>query len=169
MAKVDVLKSVIKLTNSSFRDSRGQLFTIWEEKALPNMSFNHDKVAISKKNVLRGLHTDKSWKLITCLYGKIQFVVVNFNNDSDEYLDHMSIVLDSNSDDKVSILVPPGFLNGHLIMSDEAVFHYKWSYEGEYPDVKDQTSVIWSDSKIGIKWLIDNPILSERDENTASL
>ena len=49
MAKVDVLKSVIKLTNSSFRDSRGQLFTIWEEKALPNMSFNHDKVAISKK------------------------------------------------------------------------------------------------------------------------
>ena len=103
------------------------------------------------------------------MYGKIQFVVVNFNNDSDEYLDHMSIVLDSNSDDKVSILVPPGFLNGHLIMSDEAVFHYKWSYEGEYPDVKDQTSVIWSDSKIGIKWLIDNPILSERDENTASL
>ena len=83
MAKVDVLKSVIKLTNWSFRDSRGQLFTIWEEKALPNMSFNHDKVAISKKNVLRGLHTDKSWKLITCLYGKIQFVVVIFNNDSD--------------------------------------------------------------------------------------
>lgn len=169
MAKVDILKSVIKFSHSSFKDNRGQLFTVWQEKELPDLSFNHDKVAISKKNVLRGLHTDKSWKLITCLYGKIQFVVVNFDKDNDEFLDHMSIILDTNLDDKTSILVPPGFLNGHLVLSDEAVFYYKWCYEGEYPDVKDQKSVHWSDSKIGINWLTDNPILSERDKNTILL
>ena len=169
MAKVSALKDVIQFTHSSFKDKRGQLFTVWQENDLPNMPFNHDKVAISSKNVLRGLHTDKSWKLITCLYGQIQLVVVNFNKDSDEYLDHISVVLDSNFDDKISILVPPGFLNGHLVLSDEAVFYYKWFYQGDYPDVKDQTSVNWSDSKIGIKWFTDCPILSERDSNTSLL
>jgi dTDP-4-dehydrorhamnose 3,5-epimerase-like enzyme len=45
------------------------------------------------------------------------------------------------------------------------VFHYKWSYDGDYPDVDSQTSVKWSDPKIGINWLLDSPILSDRDKN----
>ena len=169
MAKVDLLPSVLKITHDKNEDHRGELFTIWKQSDLPLMNFNHDKVAISNKNVLRGLHTDKAWKLITCLYGEIQLVVVNFDKNSNEYLDHMSIVLNYNSEYKTSILVPPGFLNGHLILSEKAIFHYKWCYDGEYPDVKDQTSVNWSDPKVGINWLVDNPILSERDKNTKLL
>jgi dTDP-4-dehydrorhamnose 3,5-epimerase len=46
------------------------------------------------------------------------------------------------------------------------VFFYKWSYDGEYPDVKDQFSLNWKDPKINIYWPIDNPILSERDKNS---
>jgi dTDP-4-dehydrorhamnose 3,5-epimerase len=169
MAKVDLLPSVSKIIYDKYEDHRGELFTIWKQSDLPLMNFNHDKVAISNKNVLRGLHTDKAWKLITCLYGEIQLVVVNFDKNSNEYLDHMSIVLNSNSEYKTSILVPSGFLNGHLILSEKAIFHYKWCYDGEYPDVKDQTSVNWSDPKVGINWLVDNPILSERDKNTKLL
>ena len=169
MAKVDCLSGVTIFTKDSFIDERGELFTIWKDSDTPLMSFNHDKVASSNKNVLRGLHTDKSWKLITCLYGKIQLVVVNFINGNTEYLSWTDYILDADSDKKLSILVPPGFLNGHLVISDKAVFYYKWSYEGEYPDVKDQKSVFWADPKIGINWLVDNPILSERDKNTQLL
>lgn len=169
MAQIDNLPGVIKLTHDSFLDKRGELYTIWNQNEIPDILFNHDKVAISYKNVLRGLHTDKSWKLITCLYGVIQLIVVNYDEFSLDYLNYMSIIMDSNSKDKTSILVPPGFLNGHLVLSDSAVFHYKWAYEGEYPDVMDQKSVRWSDSKIGIKWLSDNPILSDRDEKTPLL
>lgn len=169
MAKVDNLKDVTIFSNSSFKDERGQLFTVWQENDFPNLFFNHDKVAISKKDVLRGLHTDKSWKLITCLYGSIQLIVVNYNNNDREYLDYMSIIIDSNHDEKISVLVPPGFLNGHLVLSENAVFHYKWSYDGEYPDVNEQVSVHWSEPKIGIKWLCNSPILSERDLKTPLL
>jgi len=169
MAKVDCLSGVTILSKDSFIDERGELFTIWKDSDTPLLSFNHDKVAFSNKNVLRGLHTDKSWKLITCLYGKIQLVVVNFINENTEYLSWTDYILDADSDEKLSILVPPGFLNGHLVISDKAVFHYKWSYEGDYPDVKDQKSVFWADPKIGINWLVDNPILSERDKNTQLL
>jgi dTDP-4-dehydrorhamnose 3,5-epimerase len=169
MARSDCLSGVTILTKDSFIDDRGELFTIWKDTDIPFMNFNHDKVATSNKNVLRGLHTDKSWKLITCLYGKIQLVIVNFDKESSEYLSWTDYVLDAESKEKLSILVPPGFLNGHLVLSDKAVFHYKWSYQGDYPDVKDQTSVKWSDPNIGIIWLIDNPILSERDKNTQLL
>jgi dTDP-4-dehydrorhamnose 3,5-epimerase len=169
MAKVSTLNKVTKLTYDKYEDERGQLFTLWNQKDLPNLSFNHDKVAISHKNVLRGLHTDKSWKLITCLYGKLQLIVVNFDKNSNEYLDHLDIVIEANNKCNTSILVPPGFLNGHLVLSEQAVFHYKWSYDGEYPDVKDQQSVNWAEPKIGIKWLTDIPILSERDKNTSLL
>jgi dTDP-4-dehydrorhamnose 3,5-epimerase len=169
MDRVDCLSNVKTFINDSFIDDRGELFTIWKDIDTPFMNFNHDKVANSNKYVLRGLHTDKSWKLITCLYGKIQLVVVNFDKDSLEYLNWTDFILDAESKEKLSILVPPGFLNGHLILTDKAIFHYKWSYQGEYPDVKDQQSVNWADPKIGINWLLDNPILSEIDKSTQLL
>ena len=49
-------------------DYRGELWTLWKEDEFPHtgLKFNHDKVAVSKKHVLRGIHGDfKSWKLIT--------------------------------------------------------------------------------------------------------
>jgi dTDP-4-dehydrorhamnose 3,5-epimerase len=54
------------------------------------------------------------------------------------------------------------FANGHLVLSDEATFFYKWSYSGEYPDVKDQFSLKWD--SLNIHWPINNPILSQRDK-----
>jgi dTDP-4-dehydrorhamnose 3,5-epimerase len=56
------------------------------------------------------------------------------------------------------------FANGHLVLSDEATFFYKWSYPGKYPDVKDQFTLKWNDSEIGIDWPISNPIMSKRDK-----
>jgi dTDP-4-dehydrorhamnose 3,5-epimerase len=148
-----------------FEDERGHLFTIWDDsKNQFGIDFNHDKVAKSKKNVLRGLHGDpKSWKLITCLSGEIFFVVVDYRKESDTYLKHQTFLL--NDKNKKIVLVPPNFLNGHLVLSDDAVFFYKWSYVGEYPDVNSQFSIKWDDPKINIKWPISNPILSDRDLN----
>jgi dTDP-4-dehydrorhamnose 3,5-epimerase len=56
------------------------------------------------------------------------------------------------------------FANGHYIISKEATFFYKWSYKGDYPDVKDQFTLKWDDPNIGIHWPISDPILSKRDK-----
>ena len=61
-------------------------------------------------------------------------------------------------------LIPPYFLTGHLILSKEAVLHYKFSYKGSYPDVKDQISMKWNDPIINIAWPKLKPILSNRDK-----
>ena len=148
----------------SFEDYRGELYTVFNQDE-HELVFNHDKVAVSRQNVLRGIHGDaKATKLITCLSGEIYLVVVDNRPESPNYLKWDSIILNENN--KRQVLVPPGFGNGHLVLSESATFFYKWSYEGEYPDVKDQFSINWRDPKVNVHWPIDNPILSERDKNS---
>jgi dTDP-4-dehydrorhamnose 3,5-epimerase len=169
MARLENLSGVSVLRHDKFIDHRGELYTLWKDNELPSVNFNHDKISKSFFKVLRGLHTDKSWKLISCLHGTIQLVIVNFDKTSAEYLCWTDYILNSEDIENVSILVPPGYLNGHLVLSEEALFYYKWSYQGEYPDVKDQISANWSDKKININWMIDDPILSDRDKGTPML
>jgi dTDP-4-dehydrorhamnose 3,5-epimerase len=63
------------------------------------------------------------------------------------------------------VLVPPNFANGHYVLTEQAIFFYKWSYDGEYPDVKDQFSILWNDPNLNINWPCDSPILSHRDKD----
>jgi len=58
------------------------------------------------------------------------------------------------------VLVPPKFGNGHLVLSELAIFHYKQS---TYYNRADQFTLLWNDPKLDIWWPISNPILSRRD------
>ena len=159
-----MINGVRIITPEVFTDYRGDLWTTWKKDEFDfDIEFNHDKVSTSRKNVLRGIHGDfKSWKLVTCLYGDIYFVMVDNRQSSDTYMRWHSTTL--NDKNRRQVLLPPGVGNGFLVMSDYCVFSYKWSYEGEYPDVEDQFSLKWDDPKIRINWPIDNPILQLRDK-----
>lgn len=158
-----MLKNLKIIEKSNFKDTRGLLWTTWRKNTFKNIKFNHDKFSISKKNVLRGLHCDfKSWKMVTCVYGKIFFVVVDMRKKSKSYLNHKSWVLDYKK--PKLILIPPYYANGHLCLSKECIFHYKWSYKGKYIDSDKQKSYRWNDQKIKIRWPIKKPFLSKRDE-----
>ena len=156
------------ITNSSFKDKRGHYWTTWKKGVFKEHKFNHDKFSVSQKNVLRGLHCDfKSWKLVTCVYGKILLAVVDMRKNSKNYLKSRKIILSHNKPKLV--LIPPYYANGHLCLSKNCVFHYKWSYTGKYTDVKKQRSYKWNDPKISIKWSIKKPLLSSRDKNSKYL
>ena len=156
------------ITKPSFKDQRGYYWTTWKKGIFSKHKFNHDKFSISKKNVLRGLHCDfKSWKLVTCVYGKILLAVVDMRKKSKNYLKSKIIIL-SHTNPKI-VLIPPYYANGHLCLSDFCVFHYKWSYKGKYIEAKKQSSYKWDDPKIGIKWPIKKPTISKRDKNSKYL
>ena len=163
------MKNEIRIIkNSTFKDQRGFLWTTWKKNSFNKIKFNHDKFSVSKKNVLRGLHCDfKSWKMVTCVYGKFLFVVVDMRKNTKTYLKHKSWVLDYKK--PTLILVPPHYANAHLTISKTCVFHYKWSYKGKYLDSNKQKSYRWNDPKIKIKWPIKKPILSKRDKNSKLL
>lgn len=157
-----IFPEVIIHQPDSFEDFRGELYTLYKENDY-NLNFNHDKVSISRKNTLRGLHGDnKSWKLVTCLAGEIYLVIVDNRPDSPNYLKWDWKILTSKN--RIQVLIPPMFANGHFILSKEATFFYKWSYPGKYPDVDDQFTLKWNDPKLNITWPNFNPILSSRDK-----
>lgn len=163
-----ILKEIITFLPSVSEDNRGTIFTTYNKeiycKYLPgNIEFIHDKFAESRKNVLRGLHGDnKTWKLISCIYGEIFEVVADMRPESPTYLKWDAFEL--NDKNKKQILVPPNYVNGYYVLSDFAVFHYKLAYQGEYFDVANQLVVKWNDERLNINWPCTNPILQARDK-----
>ena len=168
VSKTD-LSDVILIKPSIFEDHRGMYVETFNEEDYRqnnlNIKFVRDDVSTSSKNVLRGLHYDnKTWKLIHCMYGKIYFVVADMRKDSGQYLKWQSFIL--TSDNRHQVLVPPGFANGHYVLSDHCIFHYKMS---EYYDPENEKGVKWNDPKLNIFWPASDPILSEKDSNTGLL
>ena len=150
-------------------EDRGEIWSSYSKDLLgellpENILFKHDKFSTSKKNVLRGIHgDDKSWKMISCIQGSIMQVVVDMRKTSETFLKWESFKI--GDDNRLMILIPPNFGNAFLVLSEIATYHYKLAYEGKYFDVEDQFTIPWNDPRVGIRWPVDNPILSNRDKN----
>ncbi len=147
-----------------FKDFRGTYTEIYNKnifgKNFNNIKFVQDDISISNKNVLRGIHGDKkTWKLISCLYGKFYLLVVNNDKKSKQYRKWISFLLDDKK--KYMILVPPNFGNGHYVMSDKAIFYYK---QNTFYNRKSQFTINWKDPDYKFKWPCNNPIISQRDK-----
>ena len=163
------LDEVVLIKPDIFEDHRGKYVETFNLKDYRehniNIDFVRDDISTSGKNVLRGLHfDDKTWKLIHCMYGKIYFVVADMRKDSNQYLKWQAFTL--TSDNRHQVLVPPGFANGHFVLSDQCIFHYKMS---EYYDPENEIGVKWNDPKLNIFWPVKEPILSKKDSNTKFL
>ncbi|MHB8130903.1 MAG: dTDP-4-dehydrorhamnose 3,5-epimerase family protein [Mobilitalea sp.] len=158
------LKGVLLIQPDIFKDHRGEYVEIYNEKLLKKngvcVKFVEDDMSVAKKNVLRGIHGDKlTWKLISCLSGECFFVVVNCDCDSKDFGKWESFILSDKS--RKQVLIPPKYGNGHFVLSEKVVFHYKQS---AHYNPKRQFSYKWDDPKFNIKWPAKNPILSKRDE-----
>ena len=164
----DVLKDVAIINPDVFYDHRGcyvetfnkKNYEVFLDDSDNPIEFVQDDVSVSIKNTLRGLHGDDvTWKLVQCLKGSILLAVVDMRKDSDTYLSWQTFALSEAN--KMQVLVPPKFANGHLCLSDACIFSYKQStyYHGQ----EKQFTVRWNDPWIGIFWPVKNPILSFRD------
>jgi dTDP-4-dehydrorhamnose 3,5-epimerase len=152
-----------------FEDFRGTYVELFNEKLYSevgiNIKFVEDDISVNSRYVLRGIHGDhQTWKLISCLYGKFYFVVVNRDESSLQFNKWQSFVLSDRN--RLQVLVPPKFGNGHLVLSELSIFHYKQS---SYYDRAGQFTLLWNDPKLNIWWPIRNPIVSRRDEGSQNV
>ncbi len=146
-----------------FEDFRGTYVETYNEQLYRevgiSVAFVQDDISVSSKHVLRGIHGDQeTWKLVTCLQGKFYLVVVNWDETSSQYGKWESFVLSEQN--RQQVLIPPKFGNGHVVLTEQAIFHYKQS---TYYNRAGQFTLLWNDPRLNIWWPIKDPILSKRD------
>ena len=158
------LPELVLLKPRVFGDHRGDFFESFNAREFRELTgieaeFVQDDISTSTRHVLRGVHGDAStWKLVSCLVGRFYLLVVNNDPGHEQYRQWQGFTLSDTN--RLQVLIPPRFGNGHVVLSDFAVFHYKQS---SYYDRASQFTLRWNDPALGLWWPVRDPIVSRRD------
>jgi len=167
MKIIDTLIEDVKIIEPKvFGDSRGFFLETFEKKKYQqslhiNSEFVQDNHSRSGKGVLRGLHYQKEnpqGKLVRVVRGSVYDVAVDIRPGSPTFGKWVGVTL--SEDNKMQFWIPPGLAHGFVVLSDIADFEYKCT---DYYNPQFEACLLWNDPQLGIKWPIENPILSEKD------
>ncbi len=129
--------------------------------------FVQDNHSRSAPGVLRGLHyqhTPAQGKLIGVVRGRIWDVVVDIRPHSATCGQHFACEL---SDLNGRLLwIPPGFAHGFCVSGDEPA-DVLYKVDAVY-NPAGEDGLLWSDAALGIKWPIEHPVISSRDQRLPS-
>lgn len=153
-----------------FNDSRGIFFESFNKEKFcrllgKNIDFVQDNQSHSKKNVLRGIHLQKSphsqGKLVRVVSGSVLDYAIDLRKDSKTYLKYFSLEL--NTENNLQLWIPEGFGHAFLALTDNATVHYKTS---NFYNKDSELTIRWDDPKININWPIDlsELIISHKDK-----
>jgi dTDP-4-dehydrorhamnose 3,5-epimerase len=137
-----------------------------EKHGIPTF-FPQDNHSRSGSRVLRGLHYQPlppQGKLVGVIRGSIFDVAVDIRADSPTFGQHYSVEL---SDMNGRLLwIPAGFAHGFCVTSsDPADVFYKMD---DYYEPTQQCGIRWDDPELKIKWPIQDPLISPKDEAAQS-
>lgn len=170
--KTDIEGAVI-IEPRVFGDDRGfflETFQAERYKELVgiDLEFVQDNHSRSGKNVLRGLHFQKTkpqGKLVRVIRGEVFDVTVDIRKNSPTYGKWAGVYL--SEENKRQFWVPPGLAHGFVVLSETADFEYKCT---EYYDPTDEGCLMWNDPTVAIAWPEGiEPILSAKDKKGLAL
>jgi dTDP-4-dehydrorhamnose 3,5-epimerase len=163
--KCDIAGLVI-IEPKVFGDARGFFVETWNRQRYAEAGlaadFVQDNLSLSRRGILRGLHfqnPNPQGKLLQVLQGEVFDVAVDLRRSSPTFGKWHGLVL--NSENKRQFFVPPGFAHGFAVLSETALFHYKCT---ALYSPQDELAIQWNDPAIGIRWPLEEPVLSERDK-----
>jgi dTDP-4-dehydrorhamnose 3,5-epimerase len=167
MEIVDTIFEGLKIIKPPiFKDDRGYFLETYQQgkfkAAIPSI-FVQDNLSSSNKNVLRGLHFQKppfaQGKLIQVLRGKCFDIALDIRKDSPTFGRYFSYTLDAINHHM--IFIPEGFAHGFLSLEDDTIFSYKCT---QFYSKTNEECILWNDPALSIQWGIDDPIVSEKDQ-----
>ena len=155
-----------------FGDERGFFLETFQagryrEKAGIDLPFVQDNHSRSTKGVLRGLHFQKTkpqGKLVRVVRGEVFDVAVDIRKGSPTFGQWEGVWL--SEENRKQFWLPPGLAHGFVVTSETADFEYKCT---DYYDPTDEGCLIWNDPDVGIDWPIEEPVLSEKDQQGSLL
>lgn len=167
-----VLPGLLILQPDVYADERGYFMETFRsdffKKIASDLTFVQDNESKSRANVLRGLHFQlppfEQGKLVRVINGAVLDVAVDIRRNSATF-GHW-VALKITADNKKQMWIPPGFAHGFLTLEDNTIFAYKCT---NYYDKNSERGIRWNDSRIGIEWDANDPILSAKDINAPLL
>ncbi|WP_435163672.1 dTDP-4-dehydrorhamnose 3,5-epimerase [Paenibacillus glycanilyticus] len=118
------------------------------------------------KGTIRGMHFQNlpftENKMIQCIQGSVYDVVVDIRKDSKTYKQWEAFRL--TGENHRMLYIPPGYAHGFQTLEPHSTLYYHMS--GIY-DPSVQNGARYDDPAFQIKWVYDNPVISERDDYLA--
>ncbi len=161
------IPDVILVQPRAFPDDRGFFLETYKRSEFVangiDVTFVQDNHSRSGRGVLRGLHLQlppaAQGKLVRAVRGLIFDVAVDLRPESLTFGKWVGEML---SDENHRMLyIPPGLAHGFVVLSDIADVSYKVT--AEYAPHLDR-GLVWNDPDIGIRWPVQNPLLSPKDQ-----
>ena len=167
MKKIETdLQGVWIVEPKVFGDQRGFFYETWQQQRYADIgikgTFVQDNVSFSRKGVLRGLHYQQphsQGKLVTVLQGEVFDVAVDIRVGSPQFGQWTGVVL--SGENHRQLWIPEGFAHGFCVLSETAYFSYKCT-DVYAPDC--EGGILWNDPDIGIKWPLEDVVLSDKDQ-----
>lgn len=155
-----------------FFDERGYFFEsynkdVFVKNGIPH-EFLQDNQSLSQKNAVRGLHFQaapfEQGKLVRVIKGAVLDIIVDIRKNSPTYGQHFGIEL---SEENFTMLwIPPGFAHGFSTLKDQTIFSYKCT---QVYNKASEGGILWNDPELNINWQVENPIVSEKDQQLLPL
>lgn len=169
--KTTTIPGVLEIFPKIFPDNRGYFFESFRQDWLENFGISQnwvqDNQSFSQKGTVRGLHFQRSpfaqAKLVRVISGKVLDVALDLRKESATFGKVYSTILDSERNNL--LYIPAGFGHGFSVLED-AVFVYKCS---NYYHKSSEGGILWSDPQLTIDWMVDKPIISEKDNHWPTL
>ena len=160
------LEGVVVIEPRVFEDPRGFFMETFHRERYAALGirddFCQDNLSFSSRNTLRGLHYQfphAQAKLVQVLQGEIFDVAVDIRRGSPTFGRAVAVTLSERN--RRQLFIPKGFAHGFCVLSETALFAYKCS-DFYAPDC--DRGVLWSDPAIGIRWPVEEPLLSVKDQ-----
>lgn len=153
-----------------FGDDRGYFFESFNSQTFQELigeevEFVQDNQSMSGENIVRGLHFQNppfaQGKLVRVIKGEVIDVAVDIRKDSPTYGEHVSVRL--SGENNRMFWIPPGFAHGFSSLEEGTIFSYKCT---NYYSKESEGSVAWDDPELNINWGVENPIISEKDQES---
>jgi len=115
-----------------------------------------------KKGTLRGMHFQlppkAEAKLVRCTRGAVYDVIVDLRADSGTYRRWTAVELTERN--LKMLYIPEGMAHGFQTLADDTEVFYQMF---EYYSPEHASGVRWDDPAFGIRWPLDNPVISRKD------
>lgn len=165
------LPDVLLIEPDVYRDPRGFFLEAFHAERYKSFgidgTFVQDNHSRSVAGTLRGLHLQvgrPQAKLVRVIVGAIYDVAVDVRVGSPNFGKWVAFELSAANFKQC--YVPAGFAHGFAVLSPEAEIEYKCT---DVYDPKAEIGIAWNDPALAIRWPVDHPLLSERDQRHPGL